>query len=113
MFDSINRSQLIERLVEKQDRLQVEDIKLAVQYSFDYLSQEMSLGNRIEIRGFGTFSLHYKKARTMHSPKTGISVDVAGRNIPHFKPSRIVNKCLNDPNFKQVDSLSKETNDED
>ena len=113
MFNSINRAQLIDKIAEKQDRLQSEDIKLAVQYSFDYLSQEMSLGNRIEIRGFGTFSLHYKKARTMRSPKTGKVVDVSGRNIPHFKPSSIVNKSLNETNFKQVNSVAEEINNED
>ena len=95
MSDSITRAQLIEQIADRQDRLQNEDIKLAVQYSFDYLSQALSLGKRIEIRGFGSFVLHFKKAKTMRNPMTKELIEVPGRNIPHFKPSSIVNKRLN------------------
>ena len=92
---TISRSQLIERIADKQDRLQNEDVKLAVQSSFDYLSQVLSLGERIEIRGFGSFDLHFKKPKTMRNPKTKEIINVSGRNIPHFKPSSIVNERLN------------------
>ncbi len=91
----VSRSHLIERIADKQDRLQNEDVKLAVQSSFDYLSQVLSLGERIEIRGFGSFTLHFKKPKTMRNPKTKEIVHVSGRNIPHFKPSSIVNQRLN------------------
>ena len=91
----ISRSQLIERIADKQDRLQNEDVKLAVQSSFDYLSQVLSLGERVEIRGFGSFNLHFKKPKTMRNPKTKKIISVSGRNIPHFKPSNTVNQRLN------------------
>ena len=91
----ISRSHLIERIADKQDRLQNEDVKLAVQSSFDYLSQVLSLGERIEIRGFGSFTLHFKKSKTMRNPKTKEIINVSGRNIPHFKPSNLVNRRLN------------------
>ena len=108
MFKSITRSQLIEQMADKQDRLQHEDIKLAVQHSFDFLSQAMSLGERIEIRGFGSFSLRFKKPKTMHNPKTGALINVSGRNIPHFKPSRTVNRSIN-----RSHSVDEEINRED
>ena len=92
---TISCSQLIERIADKQDRLQNEDIKLAVQSSFDYLSQALSLGNRIEIRGFGSFTLHFRKPKTMRNPKTKKIIHVSGRNIPHFKPGNIVYQRLN------------------
>ena len=92
---TISRSELIERIADRQDRLQHEDIKLAVQSSFDYLSQALSLGDRIEIRGFGSFSLHFRKPKTMRNPKTKEIINVSGRNIPHFKPGNIVNQRLN------------------
>ena len=98
MSDVITRSKLVERIADKQDRLQHEDIKLAVQDSFDYLSRALSLGKRIEIRGFGSFSLHFKKPKMMRNPKTKKLMNVPGRNIPHFKPSSIVNKRLNSTN---------------
>ena len=91
----INRSQLIERIADKQDRLQNEDIKLAVQSSFDYLSQALSLGNRIEIRGFGSFTLRFRKPKTMRNPKTKKIIHVSGRNVPHFKPGDIIKQRLN------------------
>ena len=111
MFDSITRSQLIEQIADKQDRLQHEDIKLAVQNTFDYLSQVMSLGERIEIRGFGSFSLRFKKPKTMHNPKTGALINVSGRNIPHFKPSSIINRCLNRNHFKETHTIAEENID--
>lgn len=95
MSDAITRSQLIEQIADKQDRLQTEDIKLAVQSSFEYLSRSLSLGNRIEIRGLGSFCLHFKKPKTIRNPKTGKLIDITGRNTPYFKPSSILNKRLN------------------
>lgn len=111
MPKSITRAQLIEQIASKQDRLQNEDIKLAVQCSFDYLSQALSLGKRIEIRGFGCFALHFKKPKTMRNPRTKELMDVCGRNIPHFKPSSIVNKRLNETtadNFTRPDGVNSD-----
>ena len=110
--ESITRSQLIERIADKQDRLQNEDIKLAVHSSFDYLVQALSLGKRIEIRSFGSFSLHFKKPKTMRNPKTKELIDIPGRNIPHFKPSSVVKSRLNSPNSNDT-LLAKHDADED
>ena len=108
----ISRSQLIERIADKQDRLQNEDVKLAVQSSFEYLSQVLSLGERIEIRGFGSFTLHFKKAKTMRNPKTKEIINVSGRNIPHFKPSNIVNQRLNRTNPDSTVAGDYDTNND-
>lgn len=113
MFDSITRSQLIERITDKQDRLQYEDVKLAVQSSFDYMSRVLSLGKRIEVRGFGSFTLHYKKPKTMLNPRTKAVMNVPGRNIPYFKPSSTVNKRLNKTDSGDVVSAEGTDSDDD
>ena len=94
-FESITCSQLVEQIAERQRRLSHKDIKLAVKLSFDYVSRALSLGDRVEIRGFGSFSLRFKKPKTMHNPLTKELIQIPGRNIPHFKPSHLVNKRLN------------------
>ena len=94
-FESITCSQLVEKIAEQQHRLSHKDIKLAVKHSFDYVSRALSLGDRVEIRGFGSFSLRFKKPKTMRNPLTKKFIQIPGRNIPHFKPSNMVNKRLN------------------
>jgi len=94
-FESITRSQLIEQITAKQRRMSNSDIKHAVESSFDYMSQALSMGERIEIRGFGSFSLHFKKPKIMRHLKTKEVMHIPGRNIPYFKPSSLINKRLN------------------
>ena len=85
---TITRSELIETLVEKQPHLAHRDVELAVKAVLDRMAGAFELGTRIEIRGFGSFSLHYRPARIGRNPKTGESVSVEDKFSPHFKPGK-------------------------
>ncbi len=85
---TITRSELIEALVDKQPHLGARDVELAVKAVLERMGQSFEQGNRIEIRGFGSFSLHYRPARIGRNPKTGESVEVEDKFSPHFKPGK-------------------------
>lgn len=85
---TLTRSELIEALVDSQPHLAHRDVELAVKTVLDKLSQSFVTGDRIEIRGFGSFSLHYRPSRVGRNPKTGESVDVEEKFSPHFKPGK-------------------------
>ena len=67
----MNKSELIKRMCDKLDQLTSRDVDLAVQTIIDTMSESLAGGERIEIRGFGTFSNHYRKPRSVRNPKTG------------------------------------------
>lgn len=85
---TITRSELIDALVDKQPHLAHGDVELAVKAILDKMGKSFEAGGRIEIRGFGSFSLHYRAARIGRNPKTGESVAVADKFSPHFKPGK-------------------------
>ena len=84
----MTKSELIECMVARQSQLSVRDVELAVKTIIDMMAQNLSSGQRIEIRGFGSFSLHYRAPRTGRNPKTGSSVNLPGKQVPHFKPGK-------------------------
>lgn len=59
------------------------------------MSSSLADGKRIEIRGFGSFSLHYRPARTGRNPKTGEAVQLSGKHVPHFKPGKELRDRVN------------------
>lgn len=93
---AMTKSELIERIAESQDQLSAKDIELAVKLILEYMSQSLATGDRIEIRGFGSFSLHYRAPRTGRNPKTGESVQLPGKYVPHFKPGKELRDRVND-----------------
>ncbi len=92
----MTKSELIERILEQQEQLSVKDVELAVKMVLEYMSQILAAGERIEIRGFGSFSLHYREPRTGRNPKTGESVCLAGKYVPHFKPGKELRDRVNE-----------------
>ncbi|MCP8898366.1 integration host factor subunit beta [Gilvimarinus xylanilyticus] len=92
----MTKSELIEYIAEKQDHLPVRDVELAVKLLLDYMSEMLAEGERIEIRGFGSFSLHYRAPRMGRNPKTGESVELEGKYVPHFKPGKEMRDRVND-----------------
>ncbi len=85
---TITRSELIEALIDKQPHLDRRDVELAVKTVLERMADAFEEGERIEIRGFGSFSLHYRPARTGRNPRTGQSVEVEDKFSPHFKPGK-------------------------
>lgn len=84
----MTKSELIEALARKQTHLAYKDVELAVKSLLEQMSNSLATGQRIEIRGFGSFSLHYRPPRTGRNPKTGESVQLKGKHVPHFKPGK-------------------------
>lgn len=92
----MTKSELIERIVAKQAQLSGKDVELAVKTILEQMSQTLASGDRIEIRGFGSFSLHYRAPRKGRNPKTGDSVELAGKHVPHFKPGKEMRERVNE-----------------
>lgn len=92
----MTKSELIERIVSRQPQLSAKDVELAVKTLLDHMSQTLSSGERIEIRGFGSFSLHYRAPRVGRNPKTGETVELQGKFVPHFKPGKELRDQVND-----------------
>jgi len=93
---SLTRSELIDRLAARQTMLTLKDVELSVKTMVEHLSETLSDGERIEIRGFGSFSLHYRAPRLGRNPKTGESVHLEGKRSPHFKPGKELRDRVND-----------------
>lgn len=83
----MTKSELIEHLAER-SHLSVGDVDLAVRTILETMSQSMADGDRIEIRGFGSFNLHYRSPRMGRNPKTGEAIALPARYVPHFKPGK-------------------------
>ena len=92
----MTKSELIERIVESQVQLSSKDVELAIKTMLEQMSQALSTGDRIEIRGFGSFSLHFRAPRVGRNPKTGESVCLDGKYVPHFKPGKELRDRVND-----------------
>ena len=84
----MTKSELIENIAARQVQLSIKDVELSVKTIIDLMTQSLSTGERIEIRGFGSFSLHYRAPRTGRNPKTGDQVQLTGKYVPHFKPGK-------------------------
>ena len=84
----MTKSELVEIIASKQTQLSVKDVELAVKTILDLMSNALATGQRIEIRGFGSFSLHHRAPRVGRNPKTGESVELGAKSVPHFKPGK-------------------------
>ncbi len=92
----MTKSELIERIAERQDQLSSKDVELAVKLVLEYMSKILATGDRIEVRGFGSFSLHYREPRLGRNPKTGEAVELEGKYVPHFKPGKEMRDRVNE-----------------
>ena len=98
----INKKDLIEILSNDQNQLPLRDIQLTVNTIIDTMINALTNGERIEIRGFGSFSLHYRKPRVGRNPKTGASVAINESYVPHFKPGKNLKKQVNEGTEKFI-----------
>ncbi|KHL67835.1 MULTISPECIES: integration host factor subunit beta [Pseudomonas] len=92
----MTKSELIERIVTHQGQLSSKDVELAIKSMLEQMSEALATGERIEIRGFGSFSLHYREPRVGRNPKTGQSVNLDGKFVPHFKPGKELRDRVNE-----------------
>jgi integration host factor subunit beta len=91
----MTKSELIEVIAREQSHLAYRDVELAVKCMIEQMSHALSTGDRIEIRGFGSFSLHYRPPRMGRNSKTGDSVALSGKYVPHFKPGKELRERVN------------------
>ena len=92
----MTKSELIETLTRRQPHLKADDVDLAVKTLLEMMGGALSTGERIEIRGFGSFSLHYRPPRMGRNPKTGESVALPAKHVPHFKPGKELRERVSD-----------------
>jgi integration host factor subunit beta len=97
----VTKSELIERLTNKQPHLAHKDVELVVKCLLEQMSDTLATGNRIEIRGFGSFSLHYRPPRVARNPKTGDTVSLSSKYVPHFKPGKELRERVNQRGIKR------------
>jgi len=91
----MTKSQLIEALALRQTHLMQKDVELAVKLVLDQISSALARQDRVEIRGFGSFSLHHRPARVARNPKTGEAVHTPAKYVPHFKPGKEMRERVN------------------
>jgi integration host factor subunit beta len=84
----MTKSELIEIITARQKHLPAKDVELALKQMLEIMSDALATGERIEIRGFGSFSLHFRPPRVGRNPKTGEPVSLPAKHVPHFKPGK-------------------------
>ena len=89
------KSELINRIATQQESLSLKDVELSVNHILERMSINLGQGDRIEIRGFGSFCLHYRPPRKAHNPKTGARVYTEAKHTPHFKPGKDLRERVN------------------
>ncbi len=91
----MTRSELIQRIADANPHLLLRDVESLVATIFDEISSALSQGNRVELRGFGAFSVKQRDARVARNPRTGESVDVDEKRVPLFKAGKQLRQRLN------------------
>ncbi|CCQ11912.1 Integration host factor beta subunit [Pseudoalteromonas luteoviolacea B = ATCC 29581] len=92
----MTKSELIEQLAQQHAHVPMKDVENAVKEILELMAGSLSESERIEIRGFGSFSLHYRAPRTGRNPKTGDTVELDGKHVPHFKPGKELRDRVNE-----------------
>lgn len=101
----MTKSELIESIARKQSQLGYKDIELVVKTLLEHMVSALSTGERIEIRGFGSFSLHYRPPRMGRNPKSGEPVSLSAKYVPHFKPGKDLRERVNEGRHPQDKKL--------
>ncbi len=92
---ALTKSELVARINREQPQLSEQDVELAVNSILERMASALAAGERIEIRGFGSMTLHYRPPRTGRNPKTGAQVRVPEKYVPHFKPGAGLRERVN------------------
>lgn len=107
------KSQLIAKISKSMTHLSEKDISLAVNTIIEQMSDTLSHGERIEIRGFGSFCLHYRPPRKAHNPKTGEKLVTAPKHVVHFKPGKELRERVNANRHLPLQQHSSEMDDDE
>ena len=93
----MTKSELITRLAERFPQLVTKDSDFAVKMILDAMADALVRGDRIEIRGFGSFALNYRPPRIGRNPKSGEKVNVPAKWVPHFKAGKELRERVDHP----------------
>lgn len=92
----MTKSELIQRLAERNPHLYLRDVEKIVETIFDEITQALADGDRVELRGFGAFSVKHRDARIGRNPRTGEAVQVEAKRLPFFKTGKALRERLNE-----------------
>ena len=92
----MTKSELIQKLAERNPHLFLRDVERIVETVFDEISDALADGDRVELRGFGAFSIKHRDARTGRNPRTGETVQVEAKRLPFFKTGKALREKLNE-----------------
>lgn len=92
----MTKSELIQKLAERNPHLFLRDVEKIVETVFDEISDALADGDRVELRGFGAFSIKHRAARTGRNPRTGETVQVEAKRLPFFKTGKALREKLNE-----------------
>ena len=98
----MTKSELVDKIV-SQRALFAKDGEVAVQTILEHMAETLENGGRVEVRGFGSFSLHYRAARVGRNPRTGEAIDLPGKHVPHFKPGKELRDRVNQAERMRVE----------
>ena len=91
----MTKSELITYVTEKNPHLYQRDVERIITTIFEEISTALSRGDRVELRGFGAFSIKQRKARIGRNPRTGAAVEVSAKRVPYFKTGKQLRNMLN------------------
>jgi integration host factor subunit beta len=91
----MTRSELIAQLAASNPHLRQPDVELIVSTIFDEITDALARGDRVELRGFGAFSIKKRDPRTGRNPRTGSAVEVSAKAVPYFKPGKELRERVN------------------
>lgn len=91
----MTKSDLIDKIAAQRRFLTTKEVDAAVSTMLAHVGETLAQGDRVEIRGFGSFSLHFRKARVGRNPKTGEAVSLDSKHVPHFKPGKELRERVN------------------
>ncbi len=106
------KSELIAHIVTKFRQLPEKDVELGINQILEHMSETLEKNGRIEIRGFGSFSLHYRPSRNAHNPRTGEKVVTIHKYAPHFKPGKQTRERINQARLNNVPIIQESEEEE-
>ena len=89
------KSELVQKIAEKNSHLSHREVERLVSAIFDEISYALSAGGRVELRGFGAFSVKSRPGRVGRNPRTGQKVEISEKNVPYFKTGKLLKERLN------------------
>ncbi|RID99797.1 integration host factor subunit beta [Simplicispira hankyongi] len=101
----MTRSDLVEALAERFDQLTHRDAEVAVKALLDAVGDALVRGHRIEVRGFGSFSVSHRPPRMGRNPRSGEAVAIPSKRVPHFKPGKALREAVD----QRTDQLTQQS----